>query len=427
VQQLDLLHFSDLHLGVETYSRYDPETGLPSRLADTLRALDEVVDVALQEQVDLVLFTGDMYKNREPTPTHQRELAKRVRRLLEGGVPLFLLVGNHDLPNSPTRAHSIEVFEALGLPGLTVAAEPKLYRLETRSGPLQVMALPWIPRSRLMSTPERGLTVPELNRRIAELISCLLAAVEIDPTVPAVLAGHARLAGAEFGSERATVLGQDYELSLGDLSPDRFAYLALGHMHKHQVLRRHRPPVVYAGSLVCADFGEEGEVKGYVRVTIQPGADVPFEAQWRFVPIQHARRFLTITLDAREATDPTAQVVKALEARAAELRDAIVRLEVKLSPENERQFRYPEVQRALRSAHYVAGIRREVERHHRQKLAGQRVEELSPRDALELYLKSRQVSPERRQELLRFADRLLGQEGVAEPPQASSEPVAADS
>src|SRR3972149_2252343 len=95
-----LLHFADLHLGVESYGRPDPETGLSSRVGDFLAALDFTVDWALESGVDLVLFCGDAYKSREPSPTLQREFARRIKRLSVSGIPVFLLVGNPDLPTA---------------------------------------------------------------------------------------------------------------------------------------------------------------------------------------------------------------------------------------------------------------------------------------------------------------------------------------
>jgi len=63
-----VLHFADLHLGVENYGRPDAATGLHTRLLDFMRSFDELVDYALAEPVDLVLFAGDAYKNRDPNP-----------------------------------------------------------------------------------------------------------------------------------------------------------------------------------------------------------------------------------------------------------------------------------------------------------------------------------------------------------------------
>src|SRR6476620_8040972 len=103
---MKIVHFADLHIGIENYSRPDPDTGLPSRLIDFRTAFDELVEYSLAERVDLVLFAGDAYKNREPSQTHQREFARRIRRLRAAGIPVFLLIGNHDLPNAVARANA---------------------------------------------------------------------------------------------------------------------------------------------------------------------------------------------------------------------------------------------------------------------------------------------------------------------------------
>ncbi len=110
-----ILHFADLHLGVETYGRPDPTTGLSTRLLDFLRAFDELVDFAIGEQVDLVLFGGDAYKSREPSQTHQREFAKRIRRLVDAVIPVRLLVGKEDLPAAVSRATTLDIFDPLGI------------------------------------------------------------------------------------------------------------------------------------------------------------------------------------------------------------------------------------------------------------------------------------------------------------------------
>jgi len=60
------------------YGCQDPETGPPLREMDFLKPLDEIVDTAITAQVDCVIFAGDGYKNRDPTPTLQREWGKRI-------------------------------------------------------------------------------------------------------------------------------------------------------------------------------------------------------------------------------------------------------------------------------------------------------------------------------------------------------------
>ena len=59
---MKILHFSDLHIGVENYGKIDPNTGLSTRLSDFLSSFDELVDFALSEPVDIVILAGDVYK-----------------------------------------------------------------------------------------------------------------------------------------------------------------------------------------------------------------------------------------------------------------------------------------------------------------------------------------------------------------------------
>jgi len=88
---IKVVHFADVHLGVENYGRLDPGTGLSTRLIDFLAAIDRVIDAAIDEGADLVVFAGDAYKTRDPSPTYQREFARRVRRLSEAGLPTVLV------------------------------------------------------------------------------------------------------------------------------------------------------------------------------------------------------------------------------------------------------------------------------------------------------------------------------------------------
>ena len=110
---LTFLHFADLHLGVENYGRLDPATGLHTRIQDFAQSLSTAFDLAIEEEVDLVVFAGDAYKTCDPNPTHQREFARQLRRLQQASIPIVLIVGNHDTPAAFGKATSIDIFGAL--------------------------------------------------------------------------------------------------------------------------------------------------------------------------------------------------------------------------------------------------------------------------------------------------------------------------
>src|SRR5437879_13424998 len=117
---LRIAHLADTHIGMENYGRINPETGLNQRLHDFLGSLDQAIDGAIEANVDLVVFAGDIYKTRDPTPTHQREFARRIYRLSSAGLKIVIVAGNHDIPASAGGATSTEIFPALELPSRVV-------------------------------------------------------------------------------------------------------------------------------------------------------------------------------------------------------------------------------------------------------------------------------------------------------------------
>ena len=107
-----------------------------------------MVEFAQANSVDLVVLAGDAYKGRDPSQTHQRELARRLRRLSAAGIPAFLLVGNHDLPAASGRAHAVEIFSTLDVPNVYVGASLNNQTVPTPAGPLQILSVPWPSRGR---------------------------------------------------------------------------------------------------------------------------------------------------------------------------------------------------------------------------------------------------------------------------------------
>lgn len=406
---MKILHFADLHLGVETYGHLDPATGLSSRLLDFLNALDQVVDFAIENKVDLVLFCGDAYRSREPTQTHQREFAKRINRLSTSGIPIFLLVGNHDLPNAIGRATTTEIFDTLAVRNVYVSNRPEIYRIPTNSGTVQIVSLPWLRRSALLTREEtKNLTLDQINQRLEQALSSVIVAdiAKLAPELPAILAAHVWVSGAQVGSERSMVIGQEHALLLSDVANPAFDYIALGHIHKHQVLNSD-PPVVYPGSLERLDFGEEKDDKGFYLVEIDPskekgGRVISFD----FHPVT-GRRFLTISADIKpEDTGPTATVLKAIAEQQDKIRDAIVRLSISLPAEGEGGLRDNDIRNAMKEAYYLT-IAKDIKRETRLRLGKWTAEEITPLDALKAYLESKKIALERAKLLLEYGEKLI--------------------
>lgn len=407
-----LLHFADLHIGMENYGRLDPQLGLSSRVRDFLDRLDEVTQYALDHDADLVIFAGDAFKTRDPDPTQQREFARRIKRLADT-VPLLLLVGNHDVPGMAHRATSVDIFRALDVPNVMVGYEDGSQIVQTKSGPVFLAWVPYPIRNRLLAQQEhRGASIEQLDSALAEIIGDMLRDLTAEAAahdMPRVLAGHFSVGGATFGSERSVMLGRDLVVSKSLLSDSAWDYVALGHIHKHQNLND-SPPVVYSGSLERIDFGEEVEDKGFCWVELERGS-----TKWEFVKV-NARPFVTIKVDARDSDDPTAAVIKKIEARDAStgsgrgLKGAIVRLRVQLREPQAAGLREREIERALREAdvNSIAAIAKDVEREVRAALGGASPETLTPAQLVERYFVSKGRPPEEVARYVKAADSLFG-------------------
>ena len=415
-----ILHFSDLHIGVENYGRTAPKTGLSTRLGDFLDSLDQVVEFALNEGVDLVLLAGDAYKGRDPTQTHQREFAKRLNRLSKAGIPTFLLVGNHDLPAASSRATAVDIFPTLEVANIHVGNSLKTYDVPTPSGPLQVLAVPWPRRSAILSREDsRGMSIEQVRQTLEERLTdgIEVAASQLDPTIPAILTGHVTVNGATVGTERSMMLGQDHVLLVSALVRPQVEYVALGHIHKHQILRPDPPMVVYSGSLQRVDFSEEGDEKGFCVIDLDPAAPQGQRmTKFEFHKLD-ARSFVTVdvTLEPQDV-DPTATVVRAIARK--EIAGAVVRVRISLAAESDAHLKETEIRAALEPAHFIASISREVAGTRRTRISPSEGEDLQPMQALGLYLDSKNIEGERREKIMRKAEELMEMD-LAEPEEAA--------
>jgi exonuclease SbcD len=222
--------------------------------------------------------------------------------------------------------------------------------------------------------------------------------------LPSILAAHVSLATAKAGSEQTMMVGREHFLLQSSVADPAFDYVALGHIHRHQVPSYH-PPIVYAGSMERLDFSEEEDDKGFYVVDIEGKGKVSFD----FHPVE-ARRFLTIRvhIDSQDP-DPTLTILDAIAQRQPEIKDAIVRLQIALPAHAEGSVQDKEIRRALEEAHFIAAIAKEIERHPRIRLDGWSPEALTPLKALEAYLATK-TSPERQRTLLKYGERVIQEE-----------------
>ncbi len=405
---IKVLHLADIHIGMENYGRLDSQSGLNSRVLDFLRRMSEAIDGALEREVDLCIFAGDAYKNQRPNPTLQREFARRIKRLSDAGVPTLLLVGNHDMSTADRAASSIDIFQTLNVPNTIVANREKLHTLTCRRGQkVQIAAVPYPQRSRLLNDDRfRKMKIEELDRALAEIMAENIAALAKDaqqnPDLPTIFTGHFSVSTATLGSEQSVMLGRDVVVMKDQLAHPAWDYVALGHIHKHQSLNKAaHPPIIYPGSLERIDFGEEKETKGYVIADVAKG-----KSTWEFIPVK-SRKFTTIRADVRKSSDPMTMILDKID--EFHINDAVVRVIIKATEEQDPLIEDRIIRQNLKDAGYVAGIKHDVDRHHRRRLRDANVESLTPVKALSHYFESAGIEKERQSVLLKHAENLINE------------------
>ncbi len=382
---LKILHFADAHIDIAQQGKHDAASGLPVRVTDFLKALDTIIDAAISEEVDLVIFAGDTYKDRLPAPTYQREWGRRIMRLSSAKIPTLLLVGNHDLSPASGRANTLQEFDTLEVPYVRVIGKPEFLKPDDLWGlPLQVLALPWVFRSGLLASLDLNDASEKINEeletRLTEILQDWLN--QLDAELPAVLTAHGSVQGAVYGNERTVMLGKDIVLPGSLVKDPRLDYVALGHIHKHQNLNPNaHPPVVYPGSIERVDFGEAADDKFYVIAAVSRGKTT-FQAKKL-----NGRKFIDKFVSVKDREEMDKKVLSALPP-AKELEDAIVRMVVEYPRDLDTFLDEPALREQCAGALEFHLVRRPLEEARLRLAAIEGIINLTPLQLLESYWQS---------------------------------------
>jgi exonuclease SbcD len=275
-----ILHTADWHLG-DRLGRID-------RTDDLRRAVERVADYCHSEKVDVLLVAGDIFSELA-RPDVLRDAIGHLQGTFTGflsaGGTILAITGNHDNEGfcqtlwhamnlaSPAREDS----DGRARPGrLHLATVPTLLRVADQTGrfAVQFVLMPYpTPNRYLDGRPAtRYSSLDERNRQLIDAFSRKLKELYVnprfDPKQPNVLAAHLSISGGQISPLFRLSEPEDLVLPREELAGD-FAYIALGHIHKPQVLAG-RANVRYCGSIERLDLGEQNDAKGAVLIDLGP-------------------------------------------------------------------------------------------------------------------------------------------------------------
>jgi DNA repair protein SbcD/Mre11 len=277
-----LLACGDFHIGAG--AAYGSRPG--DRLRDQERVLEEILDVFRRERCDVLLFAGDAFERRTPTPA---ELIVWRNFVAELAPNIVTIAGNHDVASAdlPTGIEAVARYCAR-----TPLVEPI-------GDNVTVACLPWTPPARLVASQGGG-DRDELNAQVADLL--IETARGLREQIPegrtSILLGHWSVSGASTPTGMDVGLLREPVIPVHDLEEIGFDYVVLGHIHRRQLLgsENARGPILYVGSPMCLNFGEAREEHGVwiIDTDYTPSAATP--VGYQFVPIDD-RPFVTIDAD----------------------------------------------------------------------------------------------------------------------------------
>lgn len=289
---MKILHTSDLHIG-KYIGTYDLKE-------DTKYVLNQVVDTAIRERVEVVLISGDIFDRPNPSEEAIKMYVSFLKELLDKNIKVIAISGNHD---SGIRLSAYK--DILGK-GYFVEGEfnspMRKVSLNDEYGPVNFYMLPFFTPFIVKSNLKLEKGLENYDLAMDEIIK----RENIDTSQRNIILAHQFVAGFKFGGSE-----EDFSYSNGDeknvagvgiISLDKFQnfdYVALGHIHKPQKISRET--IRYSGSLLKYKTSEiDGHDKSVVIIDLKEKGNIevkldPIKPLHPFVKIEGLLSELTNT------------------------------------------------------------------------------------------------------------------------------------
>lgn len=302
---MKILHTADWHLG-KRLDRF-------LRLEEQILVMEEIVQIADEQKVELVLIAGDLFDNFNPSVEAIELFYKTLKRLSQNGKrPVIAISGNHDSPSF------IDAPDPLAREcGIILIGHPKAkvtpfeldnfkitnsvegmieLKLNNHDFPIRILHTAFANEIRLKEYFGEN-KEDALNHVLAE--NWKNTADEFcDENGVNILMTHlymnkrGTLILEEPDGEKPIKIG-NADLIYSDAIPPQIQYTALGHLHAFRNIGTKEKPVVYSSSPLCYSFSEAGQTKYVSIIEVQPKQDVSYQK----IALKNGKALIRITFD----------------------------------------------------------------------------------------------------------------------------------
>jgi len=222
--QMKFIHTADIHLdsplrGLASYQNA-PVKALRTATRD---AFTNLIDEAIEEQVDFCIIAGDLYDGNWKDYNTGQFFIREMSRLNKAAIPVYLLHGNHDAESEMTRR---------------LTFPPNVH---------------WFDNKKPVTHRIKELRVALHGRSFKDAATVENFAVNY----PDPVAGWLNIGVLHTALEGHAAHARYAPCSLSELTAKRYDYWALGHVHEHAIVQRD-PWVVFPGNLQGRHIGETG-------------------------------------------------------------------------------------------------------------------------------------------------------------------------
>lgn len=360
-----LLALADTQIGVGTVT-----------LEDQRVVLDQIIQAAVEREVNMVVHGGDVFEGPIVTPEQLRMFIDATLPLREHGIPMLILRGNGRHDSAVRHVHALDVLREI--PGFMVSDRPTSYVGDT----FEICTLPWVSMARLKATTNGHADFDSLN----EWASAALARVAAElrkSELPSVLVAHWAISGSKLPSGLAVEEMREPVIPWAELDAAGYDVVIGAHIHEPQIISNADLDAsvgIVVGSPQQLNHGEKGE-HGYWIVDLGDHGD-GYPA-WDFFPVK-SRQFVTLELGDENWDVPDG---------------AIVRVRGRMTVEEAQKIDYAEIRaRLLEAGAHSARLDIDVVREARAR--AEINEDVSAEEAMALYCDAVGITDPLRSEML---------------------------